>query len=90
MFASFCRGPPPSEPAVGYVPPYIVLHVDCTAVCQKYIQRYNAKYIRFKKLRIHTNNSYSPPSNGITDHVPDFFNPLFNIIQTVIEKMQSI
>lgn len=53
VFSSFCRGPPPSEPAMGYVPPSIVLHVDCTTVCQKYIQRYNAKYIQFKKIRIH-------------------------------------
>lgn len=75
---SSSRGPPPSAPAMDCVPPYVALHVDCTTVCQKYIQRYNAKYVQLnKKKGIHTNISSSPSSNGITNHVPDLFDPFF-------------
>lgn len=80
VFLSFSQGPSLSEPAVDCVPPYILLQVDCTTVCQKYVQRYNAKYdvlTNFFKKRIHTNSSWSPPPSGITNQEPDFLHPFF-------------
>lgn len=37
MCVPFSQGPTLSEPAMSYVPTYILVQVDCFVICQKYI-----------------------------------------------------